>query len=84
MSQDEAPWWPSDAPPAARLLRYQLQVLEGAALLQTEVTLPGDVERTSDETQHVAVAMLASQCRRLGQHLLQCADLLERHQKPLQ
>lgn len=84
MALDERAWWPSDGPETSRLIRYQLQAIVDAGLIQMEVTLPGDLERAKEETQLVSIALLAPHCRQLGQHLLQCAELLERHKKPMQ
>jgi hypothetical protein len=84
MALDEGQWWEADGPLPSRLLRYQLAAQAGGAMLRMETTMPGDLEYQADETQTVQIAMLPHQCRLIAQHLLQCADLLERHQRPLQ
>lgn len=81
---NEVEWWTSEGPQPGRLMRYQLAALEGAALLRVETTAPGDLEALNADRMTVQIAMLPAQCRRIAEHLIQCADLLERHKKPLQ
>lgn len=83
MESEPDDWWSQDGPGPARLLRYQLKALNGGAFLQMETTAENDLEHLSDGRQEVHIAMLPNQLRRLGQHLLQCAEFLDpSHKRP--
>ena len=74
--RDNTDWWPAHESRVAMPLRYQLLLRKSGAVLRVEMLVLSD-NPEGEESTGFQLGLHAADCRQLGQHLLEMAEMIE-------